>query len=1527
MSMKVEMESTGKASWPALTPTSLRLRLAGLESSSKPLTSSSRALLPEEEQKFQAATGGPAFIENKGQWHPDVLYLCRLGGLDAWITKWGVNYTFFKLEEKRSAEARVPSLREKFGGREVELIGHRVLMKLRGCAAHPQREGREMLAGYYNYLIGNDPARHATYVRRYQEAWVKGVYAGIDMRYYLDGGRLRFDWVVQPGGDPSQIVVELEGSEKTYIDREGRLVFTTRFGEVKLAELRVYQGDREIVGRFVERPGGWGIEVGSYDPTQPLVIDPLVYSTYIGGGGDDRGNAIAVDGSGYAYVTGYTWSTDYDVTSGAFQTTNGGGQDVFVTKLNATGNALEYSTYIGGSDSDVGLGIAVDGSGYAYVTGYTYSSNYPFTPGAFQTTKGGMWWDADVFVTKLNQYGTLLEYSTYIGGSEWDLGSGIAVDGSGYAYVTGYTWSTTYPVTPGAFKTTKPGSWDWDVFVTKLNQYGTLLEYSTYIGGSWDDYGTAIAVDGNGYAYVTGYTWSPDYDFTPGAFQTTNGGGQDVFVTKLNQDGTLLEYSTYIGGSGTDQGTAIAVDGSGNAYVTGFTYSTNYDVTPGAFQTTNGGNADVFVTKLNAAGSALVYSTYIGGSGEDKGNAIAVDGRGYAYVTGQTYSANYPVTTGAFQTTNEGGADVLVTKLNAAGSALVYSTYIGGGVDDYGYGIAVDGSGYAYVTGQTYSFNYDVTPPTFQTTIEGWADGFVTKVCHPITLASAPGTNNQTVCVNTPITSITYTTTGATGATVSGLPNGVTFTFSGGDITISGIPSQTGIFTYTVTLTGGGCGGVTTATGTITVPPEITLTSASGTDNQTVCVNTPITSITYSTIGATGATVSDLPPGVTFTLSGGNITISGTPTVAGTFNYRVTMLSGCGDVTATGTITVQPNNTITLTSPSGTDNQTVCVNTTITPITYSITGATGATVSNLPPGVTFTLSGGNLTISGTPTVTGTFPYTVTLTGGCGNITTTGTITVQPNNTTITLTSPSGTDNQTVCVNTAITPITYSITGATGATVSDLPPGVTFTFSGGNLTISGTPTVAGTFTYTVTPTGGCGNPATGTITVQPNNATITLTSTSGTDNQTVCVNTAITSITYSITGATGATVSGLPNGVTFTSSGGNVTISGTPTVTGTFNYTVTLTGGCGNVTATGTIIVQPNNTITLTSAPGTDNQTVCVNTAITPIIYSTTGATGATFSDLPAGVTGTFLGGNIIIISGTPTASGTFSYTVTLTGGCGNVTATGIIIVQPNNTITLTSATGTDNQTVCVNTAITPITYSTTGATGATFSGLPAGVTGTFSGGNITISGTPTATGTFNYTVTLTGGCGNVTATGTIIVQPNNTITLTSAPGTNNQTVCVDTAITPIIYSTTGATGATFSGLPAGITGTFSGGNITISGTPTATGTFNYTVTLTGGCGNVTATGTLVVNACQPNSLLGGGGGGPTWRVYPNPTSGSFTIESSEDGIFELINGHGQVVQVYEVRRGRAELQATLSAGVYYLREQRSGTVQKVVILE
>ncbi len=444
----------------------------------------------------------------------------------------------------------------------------------------------------------------------------------------------------------------------------------------------------------------------------------------------------------------------------------------------------------------------------------------------------------------------------------------------------------------------------------------------------------------------------------------------------------------------------------------------------------------------------------------------------------------------------------------------------------------------------------------------------------------------------------------------------------------------------------------------------------------------------------------------------------------------------------------------------------------------------------------------------------------------------------------------GTDAQTKCVNTAITNITYTIGGSgTGASVVGLPAGVTGSFAAGVFTISGTPTASGTFNYTVTATGTCA-PATalGTITVTPN-ATITLTSAVGTDAQTKCINTAITNITYAIGGSgTGASVVGLPAGVSGSFAAGVFTISGTPTASGTFNYTVTATGTCAPATALGSITVTPNATISLTSAVGTDAQTMCINTAITNITYAIGGSgTGASVVGLPAGVSGSFAAG-VFTISGTPTASGTFNYTVTATGTCAPATALGTITVTPNATITLTSAAGTDAQTKCINTAITNITYSIGGSgAGASVVGLPAGVSGSFAAGVFIISGTPTVSGTFSYTVTATGTCAPATALGTITVTPNATITLTSAVGTDAQTNCINTAITNISYAIGGSgTGATVVGLPAGVTGAFAAGVFTISGTPTASGTFSYTVSTTGPCNPVTALGTITVT---PNATI------------------------------------------------------------------------------
>jgi hypothetical protein len=417
---------------------------------------------------------------------------------------------------------------------------------------------------------------------------------------------------------------------------------------------------------------------------------------------------------------------------------------------------------------------------------------------------------------------------------------------------------------------------------------------------------------------------------------------------------------------------------------------------------------------------------------------------------------------------------------------------------------------------------------------------------------------------------------------------------------------------------------------------------------------------------------------------------------------------------------------------------------------------------------------------------------------------------------------------TLCINTAISPtVIHQVTGVAGlGTSTGLPNGVSATLVANQVIISGTPTQSGTFNYIIPLIGGC-EPlnATGTIHVTPDN-----TASAPSSTPTLCISTVLTNITHTTTGATGiGTPTNLPNGVTATFASNVITISGTPTNSGTFNYSIPLTGGCGAINATGTITVTPNNTA---SAPSS-TPTLCINTVLTPITHSTTTATGiGTPTGLPSGVTATFAS-NTITISGTPTVSNTFNYSIPLTGGCGIVNATGTITVTPDNTVSAPSSTPT----LCINTAISPsITHTTTGATGiGTPTNLPSGVTATFASNTITISGTPTNSGTFNYSIPLTGGCGAINATGTINVTPDNTIT-----AGENRSVQVSSPMTPIVLTTTGATGATASGLPLGVTGNWVSNIFTISGTPTVEGVFDYIASTTGGCGVASTGGTITV---------------------------------------------------------------------------------------
>jgi beta-propeller repeat-containing protein len=621
------------------------------------------------------------FEANRGQTRQDVCFLARGPGYSLYLTAGEAVLVLARPNPDAKRDLRSTPERLNTQARATPVV---VRMSLVGAAPKPLVSGLEELPGKANYFIGNDPAKWRTNVPTYAKVHYQDVYPGIDLVYYGNQRQLEYDFVVAPGGDPERIALGFQGVERLEIDAEGELVLHAAGGALRQRKPVIYQETdglrREIDGGYILKGANRvGFRVAAYDDSRPLVIDPvLFYSTYLGGSGFEVGNGIAVDPVGNAYVTGTTASVNFPTTAGAFDMTLDmtleGNSEAFVTKLNPTGSALLYSTYLGGSSGEEGFGIAVDIAGNAYVTGETGSPDFPTTLGAFQTAPG--FGGNDAFITKLNPTGTVLIYSTYLGGSNSDEGFGIVVDALGNAYVTGTTTSTNFP-TSNAFQIAFAGGTR-DAFVTKINPAGTGPVYSTYLGGGGDDSGHSIAVDATGNAYLSGATGSINFPTTPGAFQMTFQGGDgsflppfgflpplDAFATKLNATGSALVYSTYLGGSSDEAGLGIAVDAGGNAYVTGLTDSTNFPTLNAIQSTFAGGDRDAFVTKINPMGTGLVYSTYLGGTGDDVGFGIALDGlpSPNAYVTGVTASVNFPTTPGAFQTSNAGSYDAFVAKI------------------------------------------------------------------------------------------------------------------------------------------------------------------------------------------------------------------------------------------------------------------------------------------------------------------------------------------------------------------------------------------------------------------------------------------------------------------------------------------------------------------------------------------------------------------------------------------------------------------------------------------------------------------------------------------------------------------------------------------------------------------------------------------------------------------------------------------------------------------------------------------------
>ena len=546
------------------------------------------------------------FEPNRGQTDARVQYLSRGDGMNIYLT--GTEAVFVPHGDKPAV----------------------VRMKLAGSRKSAIAEGVDKLEGISNYFLGRDPSKWVTDIPQYRRVAFRDVYPGVDVVYYGNQRRLEYDLVVAPGADPGVIDLTFEGVDSIRRNAGGDLLLRTPAGELTQRAPVVYQEvDGVRVGveaQYRVRGRKVGVTLARYDRSRELVIDPvIVYSTYLGGSGSDRGLGIAVDATGAVYVVGNTASANFPVAN-AFRASNAGSDDVFVAKLNPSGTALGYSTYIGGAALDNADEIALDATNAAYVLGRTRSANFPVV-NPYQGALGGF---QDVFVLRLAPAGNALSYSTYLGGSGVDTFAGLAIDSAGAAYVAGQTTSIDFPTVNG-FQAANGGG-GLDGFVSKLSPSGSTLVYSTYIGGSGGDSPQGLALGGGGAIYVAGSTTSLNFP-TANAFQSSNAGGlRDGFVMALNAAGSALVFSTYIGGSGDDLLNGIAVDGSGVASVTGFTDSFDFP-TVRPYQAFYAGGRDAVFVRIDSSGR-VTYSSYLGGSGNDFGLAIALDSNGMAYLQG-----------------------------------------------------------------------------------------------------------------------------------------------------------------------------------------------------------------------------------------------------------------------------------------------------------------------------------------------------------------------------------------------------------------------------------------------------------------------------------------------------------------------------------------------------------------------------------------------------------------------------------------------------------------------------------------------------------------------------------------------------------------------------------------------------------------------------------------------------------------------------------------------------------------------------
>lgn len=698
-----------------------------------------------------------AFVQNEGQWDARVRYVVRRAGMTAFLTDDGLRLELLR----REGTAGLPDDRP-----DDRVQGVNVFLGFEGVAADVRVAGRGEFPGRRSYLLGDDRTAWKSDVPAFAAVRYGGLADGVDLEVREREGRLEYDLLLAPGADPGRVAIRCEGIDGLEIESDGTLVMRTAIGVVRQSPPVSWHvlptGETSPVASRFRLLGDrrYGFEVDGIDPSQELVIDPgLEWSTLLGGPTFDAVQHFETDDAGLVTVAGWTRSSTFPTTAGAFDTTHNStltATDVFVARLDPSqvGAAqLLWSTFLGGAGEEFPNALALGAGGLVYIGGRTSSANFPTTAGAYATTKSG---DRDAFVALLDpsQSGSAqLVWSTFLGGSGRDHGVPLAVDGAGVVTVAGWTRSVDFPITAGALDATWNGGVDLgDAFVARLDpgQVGAAqLVYSTFLGDTGEELIRALSLTAGGDVIVAGTTSSTAFPTTAGAWDTThNGGGDDAFVARIDPSQVVpaqqLVWSTFVGGSGLDQVNAMAIDETERATVGGWTGSTDLPVSVGAFDPTwNGGCAasppeyDAFVARLDPTGSALLYSTYLGGTCNEGINGLAVDS-GMVTVTGSVSSFDFPSTAGAFDTTHNGGGgqfgpfDAFVTRLDperVGSDQLLYSTFLGGaGSYDFGYySLAIDGEGAATVAGLSRSSDFPTTAGAYDT-VNSSEDGFVTRL-------------------------------------------------------------------------------------------------------------------------------------------------------------------------------------------------------------------------------------------------------------------------------------------------------------------------------------------------------------------------------------------------------------------------------------------------------------------------------------------------------------------------------------------------------------------------------------------------------------------------------------------------------------------------------------------------------------------------------------------------------------------------------------------------------------------------------